>query len=213
MNKRFIIWLVVICIFATCLTACGGEKRRVVQPDAPTVTAEETPETTAPPEGEETTQDAGDLGGDKALRAEESLVIDPMEGEEKLEGIRVISGKAWKLGPGALNYTPGSDDGYFAVNGVPIANTQIVFSIDGSGMLNYKLSLNVDRDRQVKAKISATKNGTELVTYERNDVMLKAGACELDACVDTKEEAACSGRYTVRVWLDDVLVIETVDEL
>ena len=34
-----------------------------------------------------------------------------------------------------------------------------------------------------------------------------------DAGVDTKEEAPPSGRYLIRVWINDVLASETLNEL
>ena len=130
---------------------------------------------------------------------------------QSVQGLQVVSGAVVKMSRSAMNYAPVSSAGTFASNGRLAADSEIAFCINPTGILNYKLTLNVDEEKEVKAEIRVYKDGVQLASHVQEGVLLQAGECDIDACVDTGEKTACAGMYTIRFYIDDCCVSETTN--
>ena len=135
----------------------------------------------------------------------------PSDPVQTVQGLQVVSGAVVKMSRNAMHFAPVSSAGTFAINGRLSADSEIAFCINPTGILNYKLTLNVDEDKEVKAEIRVYKDGAQLASHVQEGVLLQAGECDVDACIDTGEKTACTGMYTIRFYIDDCCVSETTN--
>ena len=126
-----------------------------------------------------------------------------------VDGITVTSGTIGKPGEGKMAYTPSGDSGYFAVNGTLKAQTTIGIRVDPDGILNFDLELSLDSAMVIDAEIQVLKDGSLLASYSEKGLDIPSGDNVINACVDTKESAPCSGEYIVRFYINGCLVNET----
>lgn len=125
-----------------------------------------------------------------------------------VDGITVISGTVGKPGQGKMAYAPSGASGYFAVDGTLKAQSTIRICVDPNGILNYDLAMKLDSAMEVDAEIQVLKDDVQLVSYAEKGLSLPAGETVINACVDTKESAPCSGEYMVRFYINGCLISE-----
>ncbi|MGP1349787.1 MAG: hypothetical protein ACTTK0_09140 [Stomatobaculum sp.] len=126
-----------------------------------------------------------------------------------VDGIEVVSGIIGKPEQGKMAYAPSGASGYFAVDGTLKAQSTIRICVDPNGILNYDLAMMLDSAMEVDAEIQVLKDGVQLASYAEKDLSLPAGDTVINACVDAKESAPCSGEYLVRFYINGCLVDET----
>lgn len=128
---------------------------------------------------------------------------------ETVEGITVVSATMGKPAQGEIVYVPSDAAGFFAVDGTLGGQRTIRLCVEPDGILYFDLSLDLASALEADAEIRVFKGGNQLVSYAENGVSLPAGNTEINARVDTGEDAPCSGAYTVRFYIDGRLVNET----
>ena len=195
MTKRWIACIVILCLCASVL--CGCTDLAAPQP----VDASAAESATEPTVSNDRPTGTGN----------QYPAGMPMETVQTVNGLRVTSGSVIKMKRNAMQFAPASSSGTFAVNGLLSADSEIAFCVNPSGILNYKLSLDVEEDKAVTAEIRVYKNGALLASHEQPGVLLKAGECDIDACIETGEKSICSGIYIIRFYIDGCCVSETTD--
>ena len=131
---------------------------------------------------------------------------------QAVDGVQITSGTVERVGSGGIDYTPASGSGCFSINGKLADNSEIALSIHPVGVLRYKLLLQADTDRTVKAEVRAYKQEELLAAYEQEGLQLQAGENTIDACIDTGENQLLRGVYSLRFYIDGKLVSETMYE-
>ena len=127
---------------------------------------------------------------------------------DSVDGIKVVSGTFEKPKQGEMNYAPVDESAFFAVDNEIIVKGTLTISDNTNGILHYNLAMKLDSAMEVEAKIQVFKDGEELAVYVDKSLSLPAGETVLNACVDTKESAPCSGEYMVRVYINGSLISE-----
>lgn len=133
----------------------------------------------------------------------------PNEEVGTVEGVTVVSGTIGKPVQGTIAYAPTDATGFFAVNGTLKVQTTVRVCADPNGVLHFDLVLDLASDRESDVEIQVFKGGRQLASYSEEGLSLPAGDTEINARIDTGEDAPCSGEYTVRFYIDGQLVNET----